>query len=129
MAGFEERYETWLTDRFPEETVSIQPLLDIHLHSDAISEIEPQSDIMFVRVVIIISIVVIILATINYINSAVSSSIERLKEMGVRMVSGAFASQIYLQFILEALLTICIAIIADTLMSVPIILVGFQFVL
>lgn len=111
VTSFDTQYQEWLRLRFPEEQVSLQPLLDIHLHSDAISEIEPQSDILFVRVVIIISIVVIILATINYINSAVSSSIERLKEMGVRMVSGAHASQVYFQFILEAFLIISIAVI------------------
>ncbi len=113
IEAFNERYQTWLEDRFPEENILLQPMLDIHLRSDAISEIEQQSDIMFVRVVIIIAIVVIILATINYINSAVSSSIERLKEMGVRMVSGAFGPQIFLQFILEAFLTISIAIVAS----------------
>ena len=115
VAGFEARYQEWLRLRFPEESVQIQPMLDIHLRSDAISEIQPQSDILFVRVVIIIAIVVIILATINYINSAISSSIERLKEMGVRMVSGAFAPQIFFQFILEAFLTITIAIAASML--------------
>jgi len=110
VAAFGQRYQQWLRDRYPEERVSLQPMLDIHLNSEAISEIQPQSDILFVRVVIIIALVVIILATINYINAAVSSSIERLKEMGVRMVSGAFAPQIFFQFILEALLTILIAI-------------------
>ncbi|MBO3698272.1 ABC transporter permease [Roseivirga sp. E12] len=111
VQSFKTRYEEWLVNRFPEERIRIQPLLDIHLRSDAISEIEGQSDIMFVRVVLIIAIVVIILATINYINSAVSTSVERLKEMGVRMVSGAFAQHIYFQFILEAILTIAIAIV------------------
>ncbi|OEK05765.1 ABC transporter permease [Roseivirga misakiensis] len=109
---FNQKYQLWLADRFPDERIDFQPLLDIHLHSSAISEIEPQSDILFVRVVLIIAIVVIILATINYINSAVSTSIERLKEMGVRMVSGAFGPQIHLQFIFESILTIGIAIIA-----------------
>lgn len=113
IQSFKTRYAEWLTDRFPEERIRLQPLLDIHLRSDAISEIEGQSDIMFVRVVLIIAIVVIILATINYINSAVSTSVERLKEMGVRMVSGAFAQHIYFQFILEAILTIAIAIVVS----------------
>lgn len=113
IRAFNQRYQAWLYDRFPDERIQLQALLDIHLHSEAISEIKPQSDIMFVRVVLIIAIVVIILATINYINSAVSTSIERLKEMGVRMVSGAFGPQIYLQFIFEAILTIGISIIAS----------------
>lgn len=108
--SFNQRYQQWLRDRYPEERVNLQPMLDIHLHSEAIAEIQPQSDVLFVRVVIIIALVVIILATINYINAAVSSSIDRLKEMGVRMVSGAFAPQIFFQFILEAFLTILIAI-------------------
>ena len=86
IKSFNTRHQEWLFDRFPEERIRLQPLLDIHLRSDAIAEIEEQSDIMFVRVVLIIAIIVIILATINYINSAVSTSVERLKEMGVRMV-------------------------------------------
>lgn len=113
IKSFNTRYQDWLFDRFPEERIRLQPLLDIHLRSDAIAEIEEQSDIMFVRVVLIIAIIVIILATINYINSAVSTSVERLKEMGVRMVSGAFAQHIYFQFILEAILTISIAIVVS----------------
>ena len=111
IKSFNTRHQEWLFDRFPEERIRLQPLLDIHLRSDAIAEIEEQSDIMFVRVVLIIAIIVIILATINYINSAVSTSVERLKEMGVRMVSGAFAQHIYFQFILEAILTISISIV------------------
>ncbi len=107
---FNDKFQVWLHDRFPEEIIRFQPLLDIHLHSQAISEIKPQSDIMFVRVVVIIAIVIIVLATINYINSAISTSIERLKEMGVRMVSGAYGKQIYFQFVLEAVLTIGIAV-------------------
>ena len=108
---FNSKYQSWVQDRFPKQQLQFQPINDIHLRSDALAEIRPQSDIMFVRVVIIIAIVVIILATINYINSAVSSSIERLKEMGVRMVSGAFGPQVFAQFIFEALLTILIAVI------------------
>ncbi len=115
IESFDSKYQEWLVSRFPEENIEFQGLLDIHLRSDALSEIQPQSDIMFVRVVLIIAIVVIILATINYINSAVSSSIERLKEMGVRMVSGAFGPQIFTQFILEAMLTISVAIVVSFL--------------
>ena len=61
IRDFNDRYQTWLANRFPEDRIQIQPMLDIHLHSEAISEIESQSDIIFVRVVIIIAIVVIVI--------------------------------------------------------------------
>lgn len=111
IPSFNEKYKAWVQDRFPQQNLEFQPIKDIHLRSDALAELQPQSDIMFVRVVILIAIVVIILATINYINSAVSSSVERLKEMGMRLVSGAFGPQIFAQFIFEALLTIMMAVI------------------
>ena len=47
VKGFNQRYQAWLFDRFPEERIQLQALLDIHLHSEAISEIKPQSDIIF----------------------------------------------------------------------------------
>jgi len=113
VPAFKMKYKAWVQDRFPKQDLEFQAVKDIHLQSDALAEIQPQSDIMFVRVVILIGIVVIILATINYINSAVSSSVERLKEMGMRMVSGAFGPQIFAQFIFEALLTILIAVLVS----------------
>ena len=111
VSSFNKKYQAWVQDRFPKQKLEFQAIKDIHLRSEALAEIQPQSDIMFVRVVVLIGIVVIILATINYINSAVSSSVERLKEMGMRMVSGAFGPHIFAQFILEALLTILMAVI------------------
>jgi len=109
--SFNKKYQSWAQERFPKQQLEFQAIKDIHLRSDALAEIQPQSDILFVRVVLVIAIIVIILATINYINSAISSSIERLKEMGVRMISGAFGPQIYTQYIFEALLTISIAVV------------------
>ena len=80
IQSFDIKYKEWYQSRFPDENFELQKMGDIHLRSDALAEIEPQSDIMFIRVVTIIAVVVIILATINYINSAVSSSIEGSKK-------------------------------------------------
>ena len=48
----------------------LQPLTSIHLHSDLMSEIGPNSDIQYVYIFSIIAGFILLIATINFINIA-----------------------------------------------------------
>jgi putative ABC transport system permease protein len=88
-----------------------QSLTDIHLTSNLKWELEPNSDKLYVYVFSVIALFVILIACINYINLATSRSSLRAKEIGVRKVTGADKSSLVKQFLIESVITSCIAFV------------------
>ena len=80
------------------------PLLDIHLYSDKLGELETNGDIKYVYIFSAIGLFILILACINFMNLATARSANRAKEVGIRKVMGAFRGQLIKQFISEAML-------------------------
>lgn len=67
----------------------------------------------------VLCLIVMFSACLNYTNMAVARSLTRLKEVGVRKVSGANRSQIFVQFITEAvLISLCSLFFAFLLLQV-----------
>jgi len=89
----------------------LQPLADIHLNSNYDGEIEANGDSKSIKFLLIIAFLILIIAWINYVNLSTTRSMERFKEIGVRMVSGASKNQLKRQFILEAILLNVIAVV------------------
>ncbi len=81
----------------------VQPLRDIHLHSDLAMELEPNSDIRYVQIFSLIAVFILIIAAINFINLSTARSTVRAKEVGLRKVVGASRGQLVRQFMLESL--------------------------
>lgn len=94
------------TGRFSESTKvlrpSLQPLVDIHLHSHRDSELEPNGDFRYVVLFLIIAFLIPIIACINFVNLATARSAMRAREVGVRKVMGANRFQLMGQFLGEA---------------------------
>ncbi|HEY0742553.1 MAG TPA: FtsX-like permease family protein [Chryseosolibacter sp.] len=82
----------------------LQRITDIHLHSKIQDEEEAAGDISFVYVLVVVSFLVIIIASINYMNLATARAAKRAKEVAVKKALGSLRSQLVLQFIAEALL-------------------------
>ncbi len=84
----------------------LQPLTSIHLNSNLLQESEPeeQGDAASVRFLFIISIFILIIAWVNYVNLATAKSMERANEVGVRKVMGAEKKQLRNQFLIESIL-------------------------
>jgi putative ABC transport system permease protein len=92
----------WKKD--PWYTISLQPLLDIRLHSRLRSEVEPTGNILYVYVFTAIAVFVLVIACINFMNLTTARSIKRAKEVSIRKVVGAQKKQLIRQFLGESLL-------------------------
>ena len=96
----------------------LQPVRDIHLYSDLMYEFEPGGDGQIVYFLLIISVFIIAIAWINYINLSTARSIDRSKEVGVRKVMGSTRAQLLKQFIFESILINVMALIVALLIIV-----------
>lgn len=86
-------------------TVSLQPLLAIHLHSTGFQDYLQwkQGNIQYLYLLGCIALVILALGCINYMNLTTAQAVGRAREVGVRRVMGAAKSAIRYQFLLETL--------------------------
>ncbi|MGD2246485.1 MAG: ABC transporter permease [Candidatus Aminicenantes bacterium] len=97
-----ERAEEWKKHNIRQEFL-LQPLEDIHLHSNLVGEMVPDElgNGEAVKVLTLIAFFILALAWLNYINISTSRAMERAKEVGVRKVSGAYRLELIRQFMVE----------------------------
>jgi putative ABC transport system permease protein len=104
LPGFVEKY---LRDESsPDEQIKIelQPLTDIHLHSHREYEFQKNGDISYVYMFSTIAFIILLIASINFMNLTTARSANRAKEVGMRKVAGARRVQLIRQFIFESAL-------------------------
>ena len=89
----------------------LQPLRSIHLHSDIMAELEPNSDIKYVYIFSAIALFILIIASINFMNLSTARAAGRAKEVGIRKVLGSVRSQLVRQFMTESFLLSLISMV------------------
>lgn len=82
----------------------LQPIIDIHLRSDMNAEIGTNSDIQYIYLFALIGIIILALASVNYMNLATTKSAQRAKEVGMCKVLGAHRINLIFQFLGESFL-------------------------
>ena len=85
------------------------PIKDIHLKSNYMFELNANGNIRYVYIALLLAIIIMIVAAINYINLATAQSARRAKEIGVRKVSGSNKKMLITQFTIEAIVQSYIA--------------------
>ncbi len=97
---------------------NVQPLYNVHLYNPDLSE----GGIKIVRIFLIIAIVILLIACVNYVNLSTARAMQRATEVGVRKIVGASRRQLFIQFIWESVLVFALALvlaIAIILLLIP----------
>jgi putative ABC transport system permease protein len=89
----------------------LQPLTDIHLHSDCTNDLEPGGDILYVYISGAIAVFMLLIACINFMNLSTAGASRRAREVGIRKVLGSMKAELVRQFLLESILLAGISLI------------------
>ncbi|HVW60880.1 MAG TPA: ABC transporter permease [Puia sp.] len=88
----------------------LQPLTDIHLHSDLTGNIEPTGNLSYVYIFGAVAIFMLLIACINFMNLSTAAAFKRAREVGIRKVMGSVKGQLIRQFLLESLMLTAISL-------------------
>lgn len=89
----------------------LQPVPDIHLHSNLMAELSPNSDISYIYIFGTVAVIILVLACINFMNLTTAKSVRRAREVGIRKVAGAGKPALVFQFIGETVILSLIAML------------------
>lgn len=89
----------------------LQPIQNIHLQSNLISEFQANSDIQYIYIFSAVAMFIILIACINFMNLSTARSVQRAKEVGIRKTLGSDKSGLIRQFLMESFLHIIIAML------------------
>ena len=82
----------------------LQPITEIHLNSDLKGEFETNGNQTYVLIFSVISVIILLIACINFMNLSTAKSSLRAKEVGVRKVVGSGRRELIKQFLSESVL-------------------------
>ena len=90
---------------------TLDPITQIHLHSDLVTGNQPNGSIAYIRLFTIVAALILLIAGINFVNLATARSARRAKEVGLRKVVGSQRRQLIQQFLGESVLMSLIALV------------------
>jgi len=88
----------------------LQPVSDIHLNSNVRWEAEPPGNVTYVWILGLVGAMILLIASLNFMNLATARSAGRAAEVGMRKVVGAMRGQLIWQFLGEMIITAGIAL-------------------
>jgi putative ABC transport system permease protein len=94
----------------------LQPLRDIHLHSNLDAEYGVNGDINYVYAFSIIAVFILLIACVNFANLSTARSTTRAREVGVRKAVGAHQSNLVARFLTESFVTATLSLLLAVLL-------------
>ncbi len=94
----------------------LQPIHSIHLHSNLMAELSPNSDISYIYTFTAIALFILLIACINFMNLTTARSARRAMEVGIRKVHGGYRAQLILQFLIESVVVSLLALVVSVLL-------------
>jgi putative ABC transport system permease protein len=101
-----------------------QKVTDIHLHSQLMAELPGNGNYQYVAALTLISVVIVLIGCINFMNLSTARSAKRAKEVGLRKVAGALRTQLIRQFLGESILVTTLSL----LIALTIVVLALPFV-
>jgi len=123
ITSFEQQLTTKLHKSWGQEgnstiTMTLINMEDLHLKSNGPFVMKEGGSSTVLQICIALSVMLIVIASINFINLNIAQSAKRAKEVGVRKALGATKGQLVTQFLTESLLVVTLAaLIAFTLVE------------
>ena len=96
----------WVSEK---ESLFLQPLTDIHLHSDRKDEITINSKESYSYILGTIAVIVLTMACSNFVNLTTATQLSRTKETAIQKILGADRTQLAIYSLLESLIICFIA--------------------
>jgi len=101
--------------------LTFQPLKEVHLHSPSEVAISTSSqtygDLKQIYLFSAVALLILIIAIINYVNTSTARAVSRMKEVGIRKVTGSTQGQLMVRFLSDAFIisaaSVALAIIAS----------------
>jgi len=87
----------------------LTPLTDIHLRSNLMGELSANGNIQYVYIFGAISVFILLLACVNFVNLSTARSANRAKDVGVRKILGASRTGVAGQFLAESIMLALVA--------------------
>ncbi len=97
-------------------TIALQPLLEIRLFSgelNATFDRRPYGDINQVKILMALALLVLLIASVNYMNLTTAQSQKRNKEVGIAKTLGATFGQLNIKFYFEASFFVLISLLVS----------------
>lgn len=95
----------------------LQPITAIHLYSNYDRELEAGSDIRYVWIFGTLAVLILALASVNYVNLATAQAQRRIREVGVRKTVGAERGQLVRQYLGESALLCGAALVGALILA------------
>jgi len=123
LSSFNEKFKGFTASQSdqPEITDFLYPMKDLYLKSEFENGVAVGGRIDMLQIFLVVSILVLIIAGINFVNLSTAQSDQRSKEVGIRKISGANRGMLIGQFLAESIL------IAVAAYGVAVILVSVSF--
>jgi len=90
-------------------TMALVNMENIHFESNGPFLMKQGGSSTVLQICLALSVMLILIASINFINLSIAQSAKRAKEVGVRKALGATKSQLVMQFLTESLLVVAVA--------------------
>ena len=122
ITSFNEKYQgfTKKYDKTESKTTDfLFPVSDLHLYSKFENGKSIGGKIELIQMFGMVSIIVLFLAGINFVNLSTAQSEKRSKEVGIRKISGAGKRMLILQFLIESIwIAFCAYLVALVIVSI-----------
>lgn len=99
------------TKKYGELKAKLEPLSTVRLHATAEGYPEGSGNYRFLVIMAGLSVLILVLSIVNYVNLATANAVKRAKEVGVRKIIGATKSDIVRQFLFETVFITAFAVL------------------